>query len=108
LKGDGLHAGVLLINDKSHKRIRDVEEGNLQLEHDHGLLQPKVADYMGVSCLAGENGAQTQEMDALHKRHDELVAGFAQAQSKSNDAIKPILQESGTLRKQNYPGPFLK
>jgi hypothetical protein len=46
---------------------------------------------------------QEQEIGASHKRHRELIAWFAK--SKSEDAIKRILQELGTLRKQSHRPP---
>jgi regulator of replication initiation timing len=97
------HAGVSSIHDKFRRRVRDVEEKNLQLERDVGVLQQAVGNLRrAISRLADENMAQQQEKDALYKQHDELVGRFAQAQSKSGDAVKRILQEIRTSRKQNH------
>jgi hypothetical protein len=64
-------------------------------------LQSEVQDLRGAnSLLATEKMAQKQEIDALLKLHEELVARVAK--SKSEDAIKRILHEFRTLRKHNY------
>jgi hypothetical protein len=59
------------------------------------------------SGLEIENRAEKQEKDTLHKRDDELGARFALGQSRSGDAIKPILPEFAAFRKQNHPTSLL-
>jgi hypothetical protein len=101
-----LRSGVSSIEDESRWPVRDVEEKNLQFERDYRLEQQEVADLSGTNLrFASENGAQKHEKDALPKRPDELVARFAQKQSKSDDAMKRIMQELGTFRKQSQAPP---
>jgi hypothetical protein len=96
-------AGVSLSEDESLRSVHDIEEKNQQIECNFGLLKQEFADLRGAhSSLAVENKAQKQEMDALLKWKDELVARFGQAKSRSDEAIKCILQEFETLRKQNH------
>jgi hypothetical protein len=60
------------------------------------------------SGLQVANRAQKQDKDRLHKPHDELIARFALAQSRSGDAIKPIEQKFAALRKENLPKSLRK
>jgi hypothetical protein len=98
------NAGVSSIEDEFRRRVRDIEENKLQNQRLLVYCSRKLSISRANSRLAAENMAQKQEMGALHKRHDELIARFAEAQSRSEDAIKCILQQLGTLRKQN-PAP---
>jgi FtsZ-binding cell division protein ZapB len=93
-----LDTGISSIHDESRRRVRDVEEKNLQFERDFGFLQQEVGDLHEVNLgLAAENSAQKQEKDALRKRPDESVPQFTPGQSRSDAAIKLLFQEFGTL-----------
>jgi hypothetical protein len=71
------HLGVSSIEDEFRQHIRDVEEENLQIERDVGLLPHENDILCGANLrFSVRNRTQKKETDALHKQPEELVARF--------------------------------